>query len=464
MNKLEDLLAKRQANLPPRDPATLSATAEEAEEGDICPICRGAGFVRREYPRDHPRFGRAEPCVCVLDEAEDVRASRLQRLSNLGALARFTFDAFDPAGRDGLSPSAKSLLAARAFAADPQGWLVLSGPSGSGKTHLAAAIANERIRLAEPVLFMVVPDLLDHLRASYDPDDEELNYSQLFEQVKNATLLVLDDIDAAAGTPWAREKLFQVVNHRYNMQLPTVFTTSQRPEQLEDRLRTRLTDPGQTTVVSLAPVVKGLYQQVGGMTEERLREMSFRDFHLRPELPLEGRTYVSAARDAAVRFGENPTGWVVIHGANHGCGKTHLAAAIAGKALDRGESVFFAVVPDLLDQLRTAFDPDTTGSRDETFHQIREVPLLVLDDLGAHKTTAWAEEKLYQIVNFRTLSRLPTVITTNLNLAELKACHPRIYSRALGVDGQSIEIVAATFRHGAAQDKRLGTVSRRAPK
>ena len=451
MNKLEDLLAKRQASLPARDPATPFATAEEAEEV-LCPICGGAGFVRRAYQRDHPRFGKAEPCECVLDEAEDVRASRLQRLSNLGALARFTFDTFNPAGRDGNSPAGRSLLAARGFAADPRGWLVLSGPSGSGKTHLAAAIANERIRLDHPVLFTVVPDLLDHLRASYDPDDEDLTYSQLFEQVKNVTLLVLDDIDAAAGTPWAREKLFQVVNHRYNAELPTVFTTSQRPEQLEDRLRTRLSDPTQATVISLAPVVKGLYQQVGGMTPERLTEMRFGDFHDRPELSSDFQASIRSARRAAEVFAENPAGWLVLHGPN-GCGKTHLAAAIAGKALGRGESVFFAVVPDLLDHLRTAFDPESSVPRDEAFNQIREAYLLVLDDLGAHKTSAWAEEKLYQIVNFRTLSRLPTVVTTNLRPDELERYHPRIHSRVLGGDGARIEIVAPSFRKGTIQPK-----------
>ncbi len=193
-----------------------------------------------------------------------MRRNRLERISNLGSLTRFTFDTLVAAGRSGESDWFRTAYeTAKGYAVEPSGWLVFSGSSGSGKTHLAAAIANDRIARGEPVLFMVVPDLLDHLRASYDATEEEMGYDQLFDQVRNAPLLILDDIDAASGTPWAREKLFQVVNHRYNATLPTVFTASQRPQQLEDRLATRLCDEAFSRVLMLEGSAGGGYQQVG---------------------------------------------------------------------------------------------------------------------------------------------------------------------------------------------------------
>jgi DNA replication protein DnaC len=66
--------------------------------------------------------------------------------------------------------------------------------------------------------------------------------------------LILDDLGAHASTPWAQEKLFQLLNHRYNAQLPTVITTNQRLEELDPRLRSRLQDVGLVNhVLILAP-------------------------------------------------------------------------------------------------------------------------------------------------------------------------------------------------------------------
>ena len=91
----------------------------------------------------------------------------------------------------------------------------------------------------------------------------------------------------------------------------------------------------------------------------------------------------------AVEWSRDPRGWIVFTGGN-GCGKTHLAAAIANERLEQGERVAFANVPDLLDQLRSAYAPDAAQSYDQLFASLVEVPLLILDDLGAQKSSPWA--------------------------------------------------------------------------
>lgn len=451
MKRLDEILSKTRNAASSADPsATSPATADapDPEEEAACPICRGAGFVRRPYPVGHPRFGRAEPCDCVLDEAEDQRRERLTRLSNIGALARFTFATLNPRGRTGADDAFEAAVAAaRAYAERPEGWLVLSGPSGTGKTHLAAALANRRIELGHPVLFMVVADLLDHLRAGYDTDDEDLSFNRVFEQVRNAPLLILDDLDGASGTPWAREKLLQVINHRFNLALPTVITTSTPPPALDPRLATRLLDPALARVITLGQTPAAGYFEIGGMSRERLAACQFRTFDTRvPGLREEERASLEAAFDAARRYAEDPQGWLVFCGTN-GCGKTHLAGAIANRALERGQSVVFAVVPDLLDHLRASFAPGRELPYDELFERVRTADLLVLDDFGAQAATPWAQEKLYQVVNYRHVAGLPTVVTSDRSLEELQAVNPRIVARIADPRAGAIIVILAPHYH-----------------
>ena len=110
------------------------------------------------------------------------------------------------------------------FAKNPEGWLVFMGQTGCGKTHLAAAIVNYRYEMGKPALFVVVPEFLDHLRSTFSPESK-VSYDQLFESVKTAPLLVLDDFGEESPNPWVKEKLYQLINYRYNSQLPTVITT-----------------------------------------------------------------------------------------------------------------------------------------------------------------------------------------------------------------------------------------------
>jgi len=156
-----------------------------------------------------------------------------------------TFEKFDPKRAD-LEPEQRNNLgrvykAAKDFADEPEGWLVLQGTNGCGKTHLAAAIGNYQLKRGKPVMFIVVPDFLDHLRSTYNTDGR-LGPDELFDRVKNAALLILDDFGEQASTPWAQEKLYQLINYRYNDMLPTVITTCLSLEEIELRIRSRLID------------------------------------------------------------------------------------------------------------------------------------------------------------------------------------------------------------------------------
>jgi DNA replication protein DnaC len=392
---------------------------QQAQKPD-CPICGGVGYTINDVPMGHPDFGKAIPCACQAQARLERRLQRLQRLGSIDDLDQLTFDNFIPEPAHLPPDRAQNLRrayeTALGFAEHPEGWLLFTGAYGCGKTHLAAAIANARLEQGQPALFMVVPDLLDHLRATFGPNSE-VSYDELFDLVRSTPLLILDDLGSQNSSAWASEKLFQLLNHRYNAQLPTVITSNQRLEELDPRLRSRLLDGNVVTFFPiLAPDFRaGLNPSSSDLSTLSLhRDKRFENFNLkRADLSAEERNNLQDVFRACRRFAEAPRGWLVLAG-TYGCGKTHLAAAVANHQVDelRNDAVF-VVVPDLLDHLRAAFGPQATTSYDRRFDEIKQARLLILDDLGTESASAWAKEKLFQLLNYRYNALLPTVITTS---------------------------------------------------
>ena len=125
---------------------------------DVIRSIRERVLLRHQDMRD----GLADRFAMDADmRGRHVDQSQVDRsVSNLGALERMTFDEFLPDGVGMPEAIRRALREAyelcRTYARDPHGWLVLLGGYGAGKTHLAAAIANYRVALGHPVLFVVV--------------------------------------------------------------------------------------------------------------------------------------------------------------------------------------------------------------------------------------------------------------------------------------------------------------------
>jgi DNA replication protein DnaC len=108
-----------------------------------------------------------------------------------------------------------------------------------------------------------------------------------------------------------------------------------------------------------------------------------------------------------------------------GTGKTHLATAVLRTAQARGIDYGFVVVTDLLNELRPGGDGD--GKLAES---VKNKTVLLLDDLGTDKPSDWVSEQLYRLINHRNNHELPTLITSNYKVSELKT--------RLGANGDKI--------------------------
>jgi len=196
-----------------------------------CPTCRGLGWLR---PALNEPGDRPEPVACPECLGPHLRGEQARRMWEgiPRTLRELTLATFAEVGGD-----AEALAAVQRWlrAGDPDiPWLVLWGPRGTGKTGLAVGVCHAlNIERGLRPVFATVTDMLTRLRATNRPDAEEAE-SELLASLKHADVLVFDDLAAQRRTDYAEEKLFEVINHRYNEALPTVFTTNTDPNDLVD--------------------------------------------------------------------------------------------------------------------------------------------------------------------------------------------------------------------------------------
>lgn len=136
---------------------------------------------------------------------------------------------------------------------------------------------------------------------------------------------------------------------------------------------------------------------------------------------------ITSAVTAATEFvynvvAHNPTRGLIFSG-EFGCGKTHIACAIANRLVLHARRVQFWPCFEILEGIKASFDhPDAANPIDA----ISDSPVLVIDDLGNERIDNnqrgdWAREQIFRIAYNRDIKSLPTVITTNLSRSEFKA-------------------------------------------
>ena len=118
-----------------------------------------------------------------------------------------------------------------------------------------------------------VPDLLDHLRATFSPAST-VSLDRRFEEVRTAQLLILDDLGTQSMTPWVREKLYQLFNYRYSAKLPTVITTHDHVKEVDPRLLSRFEDKRICEICAItAPAYRGSSRKGNqGSSRQRRKE------------------------------------------------------------------------------------------------------------------------------------------------------------------------------------------------
>ena len=212
-------------------------------------ICN-CGAAQEEYQAMVPIMQQKKNLEIMLEAIErnikifTDRAEKLTAKSNLGRrFSERTFENFDKDVHGEAYTAAE--MYADAFEDNKGEGLMFLGTVGTGKTHLAAAIVNRIIlNLGIPVRFITSIELFGVLR------DFE-NHANTLKEIKEIPLLVIDDLGKEKVTEWNREKLFEIVNARYENYLPIVITSNCTPRELEVNL-------GTATFSRLCEICKGI--------------------------------------------------------------------------------------------------------------------------------------------------------------------------------------------------------------
>jgi DNA replication protein DnaC len=105
---------------------------------------------------------------------------------------------------------------------------------------------------------------------------------------------------------------------------------------------------------------------------------------------------------------------------SQGIGKSYTSFAIANRLLANMVPVIAISTIGLLDKIKTTYSKFGNEGESEILHQLSNAKLLILDDLGVENDTAWAKEKLYEIIDTRDRQGKPLIVTTNLTKEQLQ--------------------------------------------
>ncbi len=200
-----------------------------------CDECKDTGYILSGEGLD--MVARICKCQKIRNTERKIKSARISKL-----LRNCTFDTFEyhyysqkvqsEHNRSYRELAKKAVDAAAAFVynilqGQHPGSLMYIGKTGRGKTFLAAAIANELLERKPDtqLLFIVVPDLLNEIRSTYEKNTVTTEY-EIIDAARNAEILILDDLGAHNYSDWVKDKLYSIIDYRLQEQLPTVITTN----------------------------------------------------------------------------------------------------------------------------------------------------------------------------------------------------------------------------------------------
>lgn len=208
-----------------------------------CPICEDRGY-------------KADGTLCSCYQQERIQDAFVHSGMST-AMQQFTFDTFFQEGYIKLATTGEDSdsvpdditskvtwckqFAKEIVQGNCKNSLFLRGDVGRGKTHLSSAIANEVLAGGKTVIYKRAADLFDLIR-QYKYNESTEKWNEIFDQLVNCDLLVIDDLGAERTTDFVNEQLVLLIEERNYRNKPWIINSNLSINQIQDRYTTRVSD------------------------------------------------------------------------------------------------------------------------------------------------------------------------------------------------------------------------------
>lgn len=198
------------------------------KDGPGCEKCDGYGNIVDDKG--------ARPCECKI---RYWAAQRLAMANLPGSLRNKTIDNYETGNKQQTKNRHVIMQYLREFTPENHKGALLMGEPGLGKTHLAVAILRDLMNRGLTGIFYNVVDLLDDIKQSYDAKTGD-GGREIARLLETMDVVVLDDLGAERMTPWVNDRLYAIINGRYQEGRTLIVTTNLSDADLRERVGYRI--------------------------------------------------------------------------------------------------------------------------------------------------------------------------------------------------------------------------------
>jgi DNA replication protein DnaC len=235
-------------NILPDECPNFSIQSVRGECSPDCPECKGIGYVRYEFPVGHPKFGKLERCP----RAEAFAAKRSLQAGVIDPRIGLTNDEVRNLSwelvKKGVNQADGACESTQRAYLSGHGMIFLYGGFGQGKSLILKIAVATALKDGKRAAYADLASVLDDIRIAYD--ERENKMTELVRRMEwwtSLDVLAIDELDKVGQTEWARERIFQLLDARYQRAirqeaLTVIAANHQNLDELSGYLRSRIED------------------------------------------------------------------------------------------------------------------------------------------------------------------------------------------------------------------------------